>query len=94
MRSSYSIMQGVLSNNCALFLLDYFHVTGGCDLSGCSNNCQCWTNCQRRGDEEGDSFDQLPFDGDEEEYDSRDIEYDEDVAEEEELDEAVAFAQA
>ncbi len=59
-------------------------------MSRCSSNCQCWSNCQRRNDEKGDSFDQLSFDGDEEEYDSGDFSGDED----EELDEAAAFAQA
>ena len=60
-------------------------------MSGCTSNCQCAAgNCQRRGDEEGDSFDQLPFDGDEEEYDYGDFDRDED----EELDEAAVFAQA
>ena len=64
-------------------------------MSGCTSNCQCAAgNCQRRGDEEDASVDQLSFDEEEEEYDSWDFEYNEDVEDGEELDEAAVFAQA
>ena len=68
-------------------------------MQSCNNNCQCngWRlgACTTGSDieggfEEADSFDQSSLDEDEEGYDSEDLDYEED----EELDEAAAFAQA
>ncbi|KAK1740915.1 hypothetical protein QTG54_008167 [Skeletonema marinoi] len=70
---------------------------GSCDQTECRSNCGCNTGgggACKRGHNEGDSEDvgiDQSFSGeDEEEYDTGDFEHDED----EELDEADAFAQA